>query len=58
VIEVADRTDGVRLGELLTALTPDPQVAEEALAEILRDATALARTADSDAGTETTDRSG
>jgi hypothetical protein len=36
VIEVAERTDGVRLGELITALQPDTQAAEQALAEILR----------------------
>jgi tetratricopeptide (TPR) repeat protein len=35
VIQVADRTDGVRLGELLTALQPDPQAAGQALAELL-----------------------
>jgi hypothetical protein len=38
VIEVTGRTDGVRLGELITALEPDPAAAEEALAQILRDA--------------------
>jgi len=36
VIQAAERTDGVRLGELLTALQPDRQAAEQALAEILR----------------------
>jgi tetratricopeptide (TPR) repeat protein len=35
VIQAAERTDGVRLGELL-ALQPDTQAAEQALAEILR----------------------
>ena len=35
VIEAAERTDGVRLGELLAALQPDPQGVEQALAEIL-----------------------
>jgi hypothetical protein len=41
VAEVAGRTEGVRLGELLAALQPDPQVIEAALAEILRAAAAL-----------------
>jgi hypothetical protein len=36
VIQVAERTDGVRLDELIAALQPDPQAAEQALAEILR----------------------
>jgi hypothetical protein len=36
VIRIAERTDGVRLGELLAALQPDAQIAEQALAEILR----------------------
>jgi CHAT domain len=36
VIQVAERTDGVRLGDLIAALQPDPQAAEAALAEILR----------------------
>jgi CHAT domain len=39
VITVAERTEGVRLGELLAALQPDTQAAEQALAEILRAAT-------------------
>jgi tetratricopeptide (TPR) repeat protein len=41
VIQVAEQTDGVRLGELITALQPDQEVAEEALAQILRDAADL-----------------
>jgi tetratricopeptide (TPR) repeat protein len=41
VIEVAKRTEGVHLGDLLDALEPDRQVVEEALAEILRDAAAM-----------------
>jgi tetratricopeptide (TPR) repeat protein len=36
VIQVAERTDGVQLGELIAALQPDPQAAEAALADILR----------------------
>jgi tetratricopeptide (TPR) repeat protein len=36
VIQVAELTDGVRLGDLLAVLQPDPQAAEQALAEILR----------------------
>ena len=36
VVAVAEWTDGVRLGELLAALQPDSQAAEQALAEILR----------------------
>jgi tetratricopeptide (TPR) repeat protein len=36
VVAVAERTDGVRLGELLGALEPDAGVVEAALAEILR----------------------
>jgi tetratricopeptide (TPR) repeat protein len=36
VIQAAERTDGVRLGELIAAIQPDPQAAEQALAEILR----------------------
>jgi len=36
VIQVAERTDGVRLGDLIAALQPDHQVAGQALAEILR----------------------
>ena len=38
VVAVAERTDGVRLGDLLVALEPDAGVVEAALAEILRDA--------------------
>ena len=36
VIQAAERTDGVRLGELIAALEPDRLAAEQALAEILR----------------------
>jgi len=36
VVAVAEQTDGVRLGELLAVLEPDPRAVEEALAEILR----------------------
>ena len=36
VIQVAELTDGVRLGDLIATLQPDPQAAEQALAEILR----------------------
>jgi hypothetical protein len=36
VIEVAEHTDGVRLGDLITALEPDPQAAEDALTQILQ----------------------
>jgi hypothetical protein len=38
VIEVAERTEGVRLGELLDTLQPDSRIIGEVLAEILRDA--------------------
>jgi hypothetical protein len=38
VVAVAEQTDGVRLGELLAALEPDPQAVEAVLAEILRGA--------------------
>jgi CHAT domain len=38
VIQVAERTDGVRLGDLIADLQSDPQAAERALAEILRTA--------------------
>ena len=38
VVAVAERTDGVRFGDLLVALEPDAGVVEAALAEILRDA--------------------
>ena len=41
VVEAAGRTEGVRLGELLAALQPDPRVIESTLAEILRAAAAL-----------------
>jgi tetratricopeptide (TPR) repeat protein len=41
VIAVAGRTEGVRLGEMLAALQPDPQVVEDALTEILHTAAAL-----------------
>jgi len=41
VIEVAELTEGVRLGALLAAMQPDPQAVEAALAEILRAAAAL-----------------
>jgi hypothetical protein len=36
VIQVAERTEGVRLGDLIAALQPDTQAAEQALTEILR----------------------
>jgi hypothetical protein len=42
VIQVAERTDGVRLGDLLAALQPDSQAVAQALAEILRAAAAPA----------------
>ena len=48
VIRVAEQTDGVRLGELLTALEPDPEAAEDALARILRDAADLPADDDAD----------
>ena len=38
VVAVAELTDGVRLGELLVALEPDPRAVEATLAEILHDA--------------------
>jgi tetratricopeptide (TPR) repeat protein len=38
VVAVAERTEGVRLGELLAALEPDLRAVEAALAEILRTA--------------------
>jgi tetratricopeptide (TPR) repeat protein len=41
VIRVAEETDGVRLGELISALGPDPAAVEAALAQILRDAAEL-----------------
>jgi hypothetical protein len=36
VVAVAELTDGVRLADLIAVLQPDPQAAEQALAEILR----------------------
>jgi hypothetical protein len=36
VVEAAELTDGVRLADLIAVLQPDPQAAEQALAEILR----------------------
>ena len=41
VVRVAEQTDGVRLGKLITALEPDPEAAEQVLAQILRDAADL-----------------
>jgi len=41
VVRVAEQTDGVRLGELIAALEPDPRVVEDALAQILRAAADL-----------------
>jgi tetratricopeptide (TPR) repeat protein len=41
VIRVADLTDGVRLGDLIAALEPDPQAAEDALGQILHTAAEL-----------------
>jgi tetratricopeptide (TPR) repeat protein len=41
VIRAAEETEGVRLGELITALEPDTQAVEEALARILRAAADL-----------------
>jgi hypothetical protein len=38
VIQVAEQTDGVHLADLLTALQPDTEAVEAALAEILRTA--------------------
>ncbi|HEX6522089.1 MAG TPA: CHAT domain-containing protein [Streptosporangiaceae bacterium] len=38
VIEVTEQTEGVRLGNLIAALEPEPGAAEAALAQILRDA--------------------
>lgn len=40
VITVAEQTEGVRLGDLITALEPDTQAAAAALARILEDASA------------------
>jgi hypothetical protein len=42
VVDVTEQTDGVRFGELVAALAPNSQTAEEALAEILTAAAALA----------------
>jgi hypothetical protein len=36
VTEIAERTEGVRLGALLAALQPDPRAVQDALTEILR----------------------
>ncbi|HEX6519357.1 MAG TPA: CHAT domain-containing protein [Streptosporangiaceae bacterium] len=52
VIEVAERTEGVRLAELISALEPDAQVAEEALAQILRRAAEAPPPMDQPADTE------
>ena len=41
MIQVAELTDGVRLGELITALEPDTQAAAGILAQILRTAAAF-----------------
>jgi hypothetical protein len=41
VIEVAERIEGVHLGDLLDALPPDRRAVGEVLAEILRDAAAI-----------------
>jgi len=41
VVAIAEQTEGVRLGELLAALQPDPRAVEEALAGILRAAAEL-----------------
>jgi hypothetical protein len=38
VIEVAERTEGVHLGDLLDALEPDRRIVEQAMAEVLRNA--------------------
>jgi hypothetical protein len=43
VSRAAERTDGVRLGELLTALEPDAEAAGDALAGILHMAAVLRR---------------
>ena len=48
VIQVAEQTDGVRLGDLIAALEPDPEAAEDALARILRDAADLPADDDAD----------
>jgi tetratricopeptide (TPR) repeat protein len=41
VIRVTDQTDGVHLGDLIAALEPDPEAAEDALGQILRAAAEL-----------------
>jgi tetratricopeptide (TPR) repeat protein len=41
VIEAAEQTEGVRLGELITALQPSTQAAAEALTELLRTAAGI-----------------
>jgi hypothetical protein len=41
VTEIAERTEGVRLGGLLAALQPDPRAVQDALTEILRAAADL-----------------
>jgi tetratricopeptide (TPR) repeat protein len=41
VITVAEHTEGVRLGELITALAPNPQAASAALAQILDTAASM-----------------
>ena len=41
VVRVAELTDGVRLGELIADLQPDPEAAADVLAQILRDAADL-----------------
>jgi tetratricopeptide (TPR) repeat protein len=47
VVGVAEQTEGVHLGRLIAALAPDPQEAENVIAQILD--TAAATTADQDA---------
>ena len=42
VIEVAEQTEGVRLGDLLDALQPDRRIVEQVMAEILRNAATTA----------------
>jgi CHAT domain len=49
VVRVTELTDGVRLGELLAALQPDPAAVEAALAQILHEAANLP--SDDDVGT-------
>jgi tetratricopeptide (TPR) repeat protein len=41
VVRIAELTEGVRLGDLLATLQPDPRAVEDALTEILRAAAAL-----------------